>query len=358
MPISNKYYYALGTMSGTSFDGVDAAIIKTDGKYFIKKLETSYIKYNYSEKALYQNSILKNYKKITNIIDTKHKQVIEKILKNFGKKVDIIGLHGQTFFHNPTAKWTWQYINAKKIMQHFKTNVVSDFRIFDINNGGEGAPLVPVFHKNLILQEKLDLPVGVLNLGGVSNITIVKNTKEFLGFDTGPGNGPLDLLIYKRLKITMDKNGDIANTGKINKKIKEKTIDLLKENIQSRSFDRNKLDEICLTYIESLDIKDALATLIDAITEMIYLKVKKYYLKKIIVTGGGRKNRVLLKSLQRKLPFDVVVAENINLDGDSLEAEAFGYLAVRSILGRPYTFKNTTGVSKSTSGGILFNYND
>ena len=111
---NKKYFYALGTMSGTSFDGVDAAIIKTDGQHYIKRIETSFVKYSNSEKDLYQNSILKNYKKITSVIDNKHKQVIKKIIKKFGKKVDIIGLHGQTFFHNPNSGWTWQYIDSKK----------------------------------------------------------------------------------------------------------------------------------------------------------------------------------------------------------------------------------------------------
>tara|TARA_Y100000589_G_scaffold328620_1_gene373143 strand:- start:38 stop:1075 length:1038 start_codon:yes stop_codon:yes gene_type:complete len=345
-------------MSGTSFDGVDAAIIKTDGHHYIKRIETSFIKYSSAEKALYQDSILKNYKKIANVIDNKHKQVIEKIIKKFGKTVDVIGLHGQTFFHNPSSGWTWQYINSKEIMRYFKTNVVSDFRVADINKGGEGAPLVPIFHKNLILQKNFDLPVGVLNIGGVSNITIIRNKNDFLGFDTGPGNGPIDLLVYSRLNMPMDKNGNIANNGNINNKIKEKTLDLFRKNFQTISFDRKKLDNICLTYMASLDIKDALATLIAVISEIIYIKVREYNLKKIIVTGGGRKNQVLVKSLQSKFENKVILSENIDLDGDSLEAEAFGYLAVRSILGKPYTFKNTTGVSKSSSGGVLFHYKD
>ena len=343
-------------MSGTSFDGVDAAIIKTDGQYYIKRIETSFIKYSNSEKVLYQNSILKNYKKIRNVIDNKHKKVIEKIIKKFGKKVDVIGLHGQTFFHNPNSGWTWQYINSKRIMRYFKTNVVSDFRVADINKGGEGAPLVPIFHKNLIIQKKLDLPVGILNIGGVSNITIIKNKNDFLGFDTGPGNGPLDLLVFNRLKISMDKNGNIANKGQINNKVKKKTLDLFRKNFQTISFDRNSLDKVCLTYMSSLDIKDALATIIDIITDIIYMKIKEYNLKKIIISGGGRKNQVFIKSLQSKFVAKVIVAEDIDLDGDSLEAEAFAYLAVRSMLGKPYTFKNTTGVSKSSSGGILFYY--
>ena len=135
-------------MSGTSFDGVDAAIIKTDGQFFIKTIETSFIKYSNAERRLYHNSILKNYKKITKIIDNKHREIIEKVLEKFGKKVDIIGLHGQTFFHNPNARWTWQYINSKKIVQYFKTNVVSDFRIDDINKGGEGALFVQLKNRN------------------------------------------------------------------------------------------------------------------------------------------------------------------------------------------------------------------
>ena len=345
-------------MSGTSFDGVDAAIIKTDGQYFIKTIETSFIKYSKTDRYIYHNSILKNYKKITKIIDNKHIEIIKKILEKFGKKVDIIGLHGQTFFHSPNARWTWQYINSKKIMRYFKTSVVSDFRIADVNKGGEGAPLVPIFHKNLMIQKQFNLPVGILNLGGVSNITIIKNKNHFLGFDTGPGNGPLDLLVYKRLKILMDKNGSIAASGKINKEIKEHTLVLLRKNINSMSFDRKKLDMICLTYMDSLEISDALATLVDLITEIIYLKIKKYNLNKIIVTGGGRKNKVFINSLQNKLATEVLVAENIDIDGDSLEAEAFGYLAVRSVLGKPYTFKNTTGVSKNTKGGVLYYYND
>ena len=343
-------------MSGTSFDGVDAAIIKTDGQYFIKKIASGFVKYNNRERALYQSSILKNYKKITTVIDNKHKEVIEKVLEKFGQKVDIIGLHGQTFFHNPDFKWTWQYINSKYIVQYFKTSVVSDFRISDINRGGEGAPLVPLYHKNLILQKNLALPLGILNIGGVSNITIVKNKFDFFGFDTGPGNGPLDLLVYKRLKILMDKNGKIANEGNINKEIRDQTLALLKKNSNSLSFDRNKLDMVCLTYMDSLDIRDALATLVDVITEFIYLKVNKFNLKKIILVGGGRKNKTLVKSLKNKFTAEVIVSENIDLDGDSIEAEAFGYLAVRSKLGKPYTFKKTTGVSKSAKGGILYYY--
>ena len=345
-------------MSGTSFDGVDAAIIETDGKHFIKKVESSFIEYDKKEREIYHDSILKNYSKITGIVDHKHKLVIENILNKFNKKVDIIGLHGQTFFHNPKAKWTWQYINSRYIAQYFKTNVISDFRIADVNKGGEGAPLVPLFHKNLLFKKKSDYPIGILNLGGISNITIVKNHNDFIGFDTGPGNGPLDLLIYNRLKFKMDKNGKIAKEGKINNHIKAQTLSLLKNYSTSISFDRKKMDKVCLTYVASLDTKDGLATLIDIITEVISNKIKKFNLKTLIVTGGGRKNKTFILNLENKLQTKVLVAETLGWDGDSLEAEAFGYLAVKSLLGKPYTFKSTTGVDKSSTGGILFYYNN
>ena len=180
----------------------------------------------------------------------------------------------------------------------------------------------------------------------------------FQGFDTGPGNGPLDFLIYNRLKAKMDINGEIAKEGKVNKYIKKITLDVLKKHIKSISFDRKKIDKACLTYMSSLETKHALATLIDIITEIISMKIKQYNLKTLIVTGGGRKNKTFIHSLANKLKIEVLVAENIGWDGDSLEAEAFGYLAVKSILGKPYTFKSTTGVSKNSTGGVLFYYNN
>ncbi len=343
-------------MSGTSFDGVDVAIIKTDGKNYIKKIDTNFIEYNSYEKKLYNNSILENYSKIKEIIDNKHILAIKEILKKFNKKLDVIGLHGQTFFHEPLAKWTWQYINSKIISKTFKTNVISDFRIADINHGGEGAPLVPLFHKNLLFNKNILYPVGILNIGGVSNITIIKNNYDFLGFDTGPGNGPLDSLISKRLNLNMDKNGQLANKGQVNNSVKKKTINLLIKHSKTTSYDRKHLDELCLTYINTLTTEDALATLVEIITDFICLKLKKFSLKKLIVTGGGRNNKTLMLNLKNKLKIKLLLAEDLDWDGDSLEAQAFGYFAVKSILGEALTFKSTTGVRKALSGGVLYYY--
>ncbi len=339
-------------MSGTSFDGVDVALIKTDGAKYIQKLDSNFVSYSSCEKKLFKTSIIKNYKTITNFIDNKHLSAIKKIL-NKNNNIDVIGVHGQTFYHKPELGWSWQYINVKKILKEFKINVVSDFRLSDVNNGGEGAPLVPIFHKNIILNKKFSLPAAILNIGGVSNITVVHNNSSLSGFDTGPGNGPLDALMNKRLGLHYDKNGKLAEGGCTNKKIKEKTLSLLKNSFHLKSYDRSYLDKICLTYLDSLDTKDALATLVDIITEFISLKIKHLKLKKLIISGGGRKNKFLISVLKSKLLTDVLSTENVGLDGDSLEAQAFAYLAVRSIKGEYISFKNTTGVNKNSTGGIL-----
>ena len=139
-------------MSGTSFDGVDAALIRTDGNNFIEYINSEFIPYKKKERELFNASIFKNYYKLINLINNTHLKVIKSLLiknKKKYKKIDIIGLHGQTFFHKPEEKWSWQYINTKIFLNTFKTNIISDFRLNDINYGGEGAPLVPIYHSKL-----------------------------------------------------------------------------------------------------------------------------------------------------------------------------------------------------------------
>ena len=142
-------------MSGTSFDGVDAALIKTDGKEYIKNIYSSFVKYDSFEREIYYNSFFQNFNKISEIINKKHILAIEEVYKKVSCKIDVIGLHGQTIKHNPKEKWTWQLINPLLIVKKFNTNIISDFRINDINNGGEGAPLVPIFHEKIILKKKI-----------------------------------------------------------------------------------------------------------------------------------------------------------------------------------------------------------
>ncbi len=347
-------------MSGTSFDGVDAAIIRTDGKNYIKFINATYIPYTKKERSLYETSIFKNYHYITNFINNKHLKAIKTLLtktKFNYDNVDVIGLHGQTIKHKPEEKWSWQNIDAVKFVKKFKTNVVSDFRLNDVNNGGEGAPLVPIYHANIVKKKFKDFPVAVVNIGGVSNVTIVKSDGSFLGYDIGPGNGPIDRIVINKFNLNFDVDGQISKKGKINSDKIRKIISDIEELPSKRSYDRKILDNICLRNVINLSPVDGVSTITKAIANLIYKKVKRHKPKKIILVGGGRKNTTIKNHLHKVFENPVLSAEEIGWDGDSLEAQAFAYLAVRSMLGLNITFPWTTGVFSALSGGILHNYN-
>ena len=350
-------------MSGTSFDGVDVSLVRTDGYNYLKEIHSTFLEYNDTERKLYKSSLFNNFLKAKEIIDLKHILCIKKLLKQSGfnsKMVDVIGLHGQTFAHNPEEQWSWQYINADRIAKNFKTKVISELRLKDINNGGEGAPLVPIFHKLLSNNLNDSYPLAILNIGGITNVTIIESVTKFSGFDIGPGNGPLDSIIYDRLKLPIDLDGKIAEKGRPNLKIMNNIISKINKNNKSFSFDRNKLDNICRVAVKQLGTSNALATLVSLICELVFLKINKFKTNKIILVGGGRKNKFLVRKLKKtfKNKSSVILAEELGWNGDSIEAQAFGYLAVRSLLGLNITFTQTTGTNFPISGGVLYNVID
>ena len=343
-------------MSGTSFDGVDAALMRTDGENYIKFISSTFLPYSDKEKKLYKSSFFNNFDFLTKSINDKHIEVIKKLLTETSLKassIDLIGLHGQTLFHKPEEKWSWQYINPEKLVKEFKTKVISDFRLNDINNGGEGAPLVPIYHAAIIKEFIKTLPVAILNVGGVSNVTIVKKDGSFIGFDIGPGNGPIDSIVSSRLNLDFDIAGKISKKGKINYNISKKIVFEIEKLGSRRSYDRNILDQICLKETIDINVEDSLATILHSISELTFKKINIFNVSKIILVGGGRKNLTLNDFLNKKFADIVVTAENIGLDGDSMEAQAFAYLAVRCYLGLKITFPETTGVKEAKSGGVL-----
>ena len=347
-------------MSGTSFDGVDAALIKTDGESYIKFIGSTFLAYSKKEKSLYKSSILKNINTLTKAIDKKHIEVIHKLLIQHDidiSSIDLIGLHGQTFMHKPEEKWSWQYINSDRLIREFKTNIISDFRLNDLNNGGEGAPLVPIFHavitKKLI---KTKSSIAVLNIGGVCNVTIVRHDGSFIGFDIGPGNGPIDSIVANKVNLEFDKDGKISKRGTINQNISKRIILEIEQLGLKRSYDRKVLDQICIKATNDMNIHDALATTLNSISELIYKKINIFNVAKIILVGGGRKNLTLKYLLNKKFKDIVLDAEDVGWEGDSIEAQAFAYLAARSYLGLHITFPETTGVKSPLSGGVLHTY--
>ena len=346
-------------MSGTSFDGVDASIIETDGENFIKHIKSVTIEYCKQEKDIYHSQNLQKFQTLAKAINNKHILSIKRVIKEAclnKNDIDIIGVHGQTLIHRPQERWSWQYIDNDMLLKKFKKIVVSDFRLKDINYGGQGAPLVPIFHNALIKNKKNNsYPCLMINIGGVTNVTVINTNNNFYGYDIGPGNGPLDKICKERLSLDMDKEGKLALEGKVNIKIaSEIKKKILK--IDQNSYDRKELDLLCTTETGKLNTSDALATLCYLISDLIRTKIRKYKPKKIILLGGGRKNLAIKSNLNKIFGETVSSAEEFGVDGDSIESQAFAYLAVRSLLGLPYTFKETTSVMTPLSGGVLHNY--
>ena len=369
----NKEYTSLGFMSGTSGDGVDASIISSDGNTKYEVIKDQYFEY---ESDVYKkihnikrqiNSIyeLEKFQKDLNDLENKitlfHAKIGKEIIKD--RKVDIIGFHGQTIYHNPKEKISLQLGNGKLLFQLSKKKIVFNFRKNDIQNGGEGAPLTPIFHRHLIQSKKIDLPVCILNIGGISNLTIIENT-DYQGVssqDVGPGNCLINSWIQAHTNQKFDINGKISNSGKINEIILEQALEIHENNFQKKnniSLDTNDFD---ISFARGLNLEDGAATLIaftaKIITANINYLLKRFNKKgiKIILCGGGRKNISLIKQIQhyseKNLSFHK--SEDYDLNGDFIESQAFGYLSIRTFFKLPISFPSTTRCKESISGGVV-----
>lgn len=356
----------IGLMSGTSMDGIDGTILYTNGKTFKRTNIFSSIEYNKKTKNILKKIEENPLKFITdksklneaNTIITKDHFKLVKILKNkFQQNLNLIAFHGQTIYHNPHKKMTIQLGDPQLLADLSNVNVISNFRDADIKNGGQGAPISPIYHKTMMEQMHLDLPACFINIGGVANLTYWDGTK-LLGFDTGPGNGLLDKLIKKKTGKDFDYNGLIAMKGKPDNKsikrfIKHEYFDAPPPKSLDKLFFFDFISDI---EIDKLSLEDASATLSHLTTETIILSTNNLPMmpKLFVILGGGRKNRYIVEELKNKLVGEVVVAEDINLFGQYIEAEMMAFLGSRSINKLPITFPTTTGVINSTSGGVFY----
>ena len=354
----SKEYTALGLMSGTSGDGVDASIIQSDGQNKYKVILDKYFEY---DSDIYKN-IYKLKEKINNSKDLKilSKEIIElekkitlfhaKIFIDLSyEKVDLLGFHGQTIFHNAEEKISKQLGDGKLLSTLTKKNVVYNFRENDLKNGGQGAPLAPIFHKLLVDNKKIDLPVTILNIGGISNITSVQQGNKIYSSDIGPGNCLIDKWIRLNSDKKYDKNGSVAKAGKINKIILNQSLENFYEsNIsKKRSYDIKDFD---LSFVRGLSLEDGAATLTEFTASI--LSTKKID-NKAYICGGGRKNLFLLDSIRKKISSEIKLIDELGIDGDFVESQAFAYLAIRSYLELPISFPETTGANKACNGGII-----
>ena len=361
-----KIYTALGLMSGTSMDGVDASIIQTDGNLEYTAILDKYFKYPESiyndlitlrEKIKISKDLKKHQKKIKSIekdITIFHAESVKKILKKTHLNVNFIGFHGQTIFHNAAAKITKQLGDGKLLSKLTKKKVVYDFRQNDLKNGGEGAPLTPIFHQLIVKKKRIKPPVIIINLGGIANYTLIWQYKKIslqnhlLSADTGPGNCLIDQWIRKKTDMSYDKKGKIAKLGNINKEIISK---LLNTHPFKRSYD---IKDFNLTLLKKLSLEDGAATLVEYTADSLIGNIldfledaQCYKTINILLCGGGRKNNFLVsrikkKTITNKTNRTVKLIDSLGIDGDFVESQAFGYLAIRSYLKLPISFPKTT----------------
>ncbi len=370
-----KIYTALGLMSGTSGDGVDASIISSDGIDQYSEILNKYFKYdqkiyenlhNLRDKIMKFNDLKKNENEI-NVLEREitlfHAKIVNEILDLIDKKIDFIGFHGQTIYHNPSEKISKQLGDGNLLSQLTKKTVIYNFRQNDIKNGGEGAPLTPVFHRLIVKQKKIELPTCILNIGGIANITAIEeyNINNLLSRDLGPGNCLIDEWIRNNSKGKFDNNGEIAKSGKTNELILNQALDNF-DNITNQNTLSFDTKDFSLSFVRGLSLEDGTATLTDFTGRIIGARLLSFLSKppedklwKVLVCGGGRKNNTLLKVIKNTVQKYLVIhsIDDYGIDGDYVEAQAFAYLAIRSFLGSPITFPLTTGCKDSCTGGVI-----
>jgi anhydro-N-acetylmuramic acid kinase len=366
---------AIGLMSGTSMDGIDVAIMKTDGENAIETGPSISVPYD----AAFRRRIeagLETAKAIVDRLDRpggldeleteisrRHAQAVEAFLKSVaGKwgKPDIIGFHGQTVLHRPLAGLTVQLGDGALLARETGIPVVYDMRANDMAHGGQGAPLVPAYHAALArsLPEPFAgrYPIVFVNIGGISNITYVPAAGAPEAFDTGPGNTLIDQWVSREGGVPFDAGGTIASEGGVVRSIVERYLENpFFEKSGPKSLDRN---DFSLDLARGLELSDGAKTLAAVSAEAILKSVAHLPAKPElwIVCGGGRKNPHIVGDLRSGAEKDgaqVIVAEEAGLDGDATEAEAWAYLAVRSLKGLPLTFPTTTGCTEAVTGGVM-----
>ena len=363
-----KIYTALGTMSGTSMDGVDVSIIQSDGEGKYKVIKDKYFEY---PQAIYKHltklrdkikmlkdlkKYLKEIKNIEKEITLFHAKAVNQMLKQTNTNIDFIGFHGQTIYHNAKEKISKQLGDGKLLSKITKKTVVYDFRQNDLKNGGEGAPLTPIFHK--MLKKKFNIKtVSFLNIGGILNRTTICEDGELFAKDEGPGMCLIDKWIRTNSKKRYDKNGDIAKLGKVNQTILDKYLNIFQASDSERiSYDISDFD---ISFAKGLSLKDGAATLtyitIQIINSLFLANKELKIKKKMILCGGGRKNKFLVDII-KSCNKDVKLVDDYGIDGDFVESQAFAYLAIRSYLKLPISFPETTGCLKACTGGKIIRF--
>ncbi|MDQ0317701.1 anhydro-N-acetylmuramic acid kinase [Amorphus orientalis] len=356
---------AIGLMSGTSMDGVDVALVETDGEAAVTPGPTAFTPYPDELRTLLKRAnevalglddrtarpepLAEAERWVTEIQATAVRTFVEAL----GAQPDVVGFHGQTVMHAPDRGLTIQLGDGQAMADRLGIPVVFDLRAADMAAGGEGAPLVPVFHRALVLQAGLELPAAVLNIGGVANVTWVGADGDLVAFDTGPGNALIDDMMEARHHQMMDEGGARASEGTVNRSVVEAYLgDSYFARPAPKSLDRSQFDR---SLTDPLSTEDAAATLVAVTAESVAhgLKQLPAYPKSLTIGGGGARNPVMMEALAGAVGLEPRSADGLGWSAAFLEAQAFAYLAVRALGGLPITFPGTTGVAEPQTGGRI-----
>ncbi len=361
-------------MSGTSGDGVDASVINSDGKGQFKVLINKYFQYTDDiSENIYKlkrniNKVedIKKYASEINDLERKitlfHSNVVSNCTTNNDFEIDLIGFHGQTILHSSKDKYSKQLGDGKLLSQLSKKKVIYNFRQNDLAEGGEGAPLSPIFHQLIVKEKKIDLPICILNIGGISNITLIGDLKEenLISKDIGPGNCLIDEWMRRNKKGNYDNNGEAASIGKTNELILNQALEDF-ENVTDKNMNSFDVNDFEINFLRGLDLEDGASTITDFTSNIIaselLSEISKSNLKitKIILCGGGRKNKTLIDRIKKHCGNEVKfeTTDDYGVDGDFVESQAFAFLAIRSFFKLPISFPNTTGCKSPSTGGVL-----
>ncbi|MDQ0469024.1 anhydro-N-acetylmuramic acid kinase [Labrys wisconsinensis] len=359
---------ALGLMSGTSMDGIDLALIETDGAAAVRMGPSASLDYDDAERSLLRQA-LRDAAAMTDRaarpgvlaeaerrLTASHATLVRRFLAEQAiepRQVAVIGFHGQTVLHRPAERLTVQIGDGAALAAATGIPVVSDLRAADVAAGGQGAPFVPAFHRALVEAGTLPGPVAVLNLGGVGNVTYVERGQDPIAFDTGPANALIDDLMLERTGRAVDADGRAALAGTVDAAALAALLDHEYFGKKPpKSLDRN---EFSRSAVASLSTEDAAATL-TAFTAGSVALARRWLPKEPalwVVCGGGARNPAILAALAARVPGAVTTADAVGWSAAMMEAQAFAYLAVRSLDGLPLSFPSTTGVPRPMTGGVL-----
>ena len=360
---------ALGLMSGTSLDGVDVALIETDGRRVQSFGATGYRPYTEAERSLLRQALTEAVhmdqrdarpgilREAERIVTAAHAEAVAAFTAQnriTSQDIDIVGFHGQTVLHRPERRLTVQIGDGSALARAIHIPVIHDFRAADVAAGGQGAPFVPVYHRALAQSLSREGPIVVLNIGGVSNITYIDGPDVLIACDTGPGNALLDDYMYRVMSQPFDTEGRLAAQGKPDEGWIARALQLpFFARRPPKSLDRNDFAALKLGEMKP---DDGAATLTAftaaAIAKIVPLLPKRP--KSWIVAGGGARNLTMLRMLRERLaPASVEAAEALGWSADAIEAQAFGFLAARGLKGLPLSYPATTGVPMPMTGGLI-----